>query len=144
MSAVWLFVLAAWFGQQPAPPSAAASPLDIAVFRDRVQPIFLAKRPGHARCISCHIGGTPMRLQPFSPGSTAWTEEQSRRNFEAVVREVVPGDPLASRLLVHPLATEAGGDRFHNGGKHWTSQSDPEWQILATWVRQQTTGATGR
>jgi hypothetical protein len=37
--------------------------------------------------------------------------------------------------LIHPLAMEAGGDHFHNGGKHWTSQSDPEWQTLAQWVK---------
>ena len=36
----------------------------------------------------------------------------------------------------------AGGDRFHAGGKHWKSQSDPEWQILAAWVRGQTHGGS--
>jgi hypothetical protein len=34
-----------------------------------------------------------------------------------------------------PLAADAGGVAFHPGGKHWTSQSDPEWQVLANWVR---------
>jgi hypothetical protein len=34
-----------------------------------------------------------------------------------------------------PLAHEAGGNSFHPGGKHWESQSDPEWQSLAEWVR---------
>ena len=132
------FVLAGWLAQEPpapAPPPAATSSLDFAVFRDRVQPIFVAKRPGHARCISCHSTGTPMRLQLLSPGSTMWDEEQSRKNFDTVARQVVPGNPLASRLLIHPLATNAGGDRFHNGGKHWMSHDDPEWQSLATWVR---------
>jgi hypothetical protein len=38
-------------------------------------------------------------------------------------------------MLMHPLAAAAGGDPFHAGGKHWTSQSDPEWQTLAAWVR---------
>ena len=63
-------------------------------------------------------------------GATAWTDEQSRQNFEAWQRVVVPGDPLASRLLMHPLAKQAGGDPFHAGGKHWQSQSDPEFQTL--------------
>ena len=40
---------------------------------------------------------------------------------------VVPGS-AKSRLLMHPLAEQAGGDFYHNGGKHWTSQNDPEWQ----------------
>ena len=107
--------------------------LDFEMFKTQVQPIFLAKRPGHARCISCHASGTPLRLQPLPPGRTMWNEEESRKNFEAVRRVVVPGS-LKSMLLVHPLAEQAGGDFFHNGGKHWTSQNDPEWQVLKTWV----------
>ena len=50
-------------------------------------------------------------------------------------RFVVPGRPLKSKLLIHPLAEEAGGDEFHGGGHHWKSQDDPEWQTLAAWVR---------
>jgi hypothetical protein len=107
--------------------------LDYEMFKTQVQPIFLAKRPGHARCISCHASGTPLRLQPLPPGRTMWNEEESRKNFEAVRRVVVPGS-IKSMLLVHPLAEQAGGDFFHNGGKHWTSQNDPEWQVLKAWV----------
>jgi hypothetical protein len=118
---------------QPAASSGSQPALDYQVFKARIQPIFLAKRPGHARCISCHGSGTPLRLQPLSPGSATWTEEQSRKNFEAVQRVVTPGN-LKSRLLIHPLAEEAGGDFFHSGGKHWDSQNDPEWQTLKAWV----------
>lgn len=114
--------------------SSAASSLNYAFFRDKVQPIFLAKRPGHARCIVCHDHTNP-RLEELSSGAAFWNEEQSRKNFETWQREVVPGDPMASRMLMHPLAASAGGDPFHAGGKHWTSQSDPEWQTLAAWVR---------
>lgn len=128
-----ILALAAQPAQEPSSPS-SASTLDYAFFRDRVQPIFLTKRPGHARCIVCHDHGSP-RLEELSPGATDWNEEQSRKNFEAWQRVVVPGDPLASRLLMHPLAADAGGDPFHAGGKHWNSQDDPEWQTLAAWVR---------
>ena len=121
-------VVAAWAGQPP-----ATSSLDYEVFKTKVQPIFLAKRPGHARCVSCHSSGTPLRLQPLPPGSTTWNEEQSRKNFEAVKRVAQPGN-AKSMLLVHPLAEQAGGDFFHNGGNHWDSQSDPEWQTLKAWV----------
>lgn len=130
---VWAVMLVGWLSQQPAPSSAASAPLDFEFFKAKVQPIFLAKRPGHARCISCHAGGTPLRLQPLSPGSTTWNEEESRKNFEAVRRMVVPGS-VKSMLLIHPLAEKAGGDFFHNGGKHWDSQNDPEWQTLKAWV----------
>jgi hypothetical protein len=124
-----IFAVAISLGQEP-----ASSGLDYGFFRDRVQPIFLAKRPGHARCIVCHDNGYP-RLQELSPGVSTWNEEQSRKNFAAWSQVVVPGDPMASRLCKHPLAADAGGDSFHAGGKHWKSQSDPEWQTLADWVR---------
>ena len=63
-----------------------------------------------------------------------WTDDQSRKNFDVVKRFVLPGVPLKSRLLTMPLAADAGGVSFHPGGKHWTSQDDPEWRTLADWV----------
>ena len=134
---VSLFLVRVPAAPLPAPP--AAPTLDFAFFRDKVQPIFLKKRPGHARCVTCHQHGVPP-LQPFSPGATTWNEEQSRKNFDMWKLYVVPGQPLKSRMLLHPLATAAGGDRFHAGGKHFQSQNDPEWQILAAWVNGQTEG----
>ena len=125
---VLIGVAGAWLGQAAAPAS-----LDYEMFKTKVQPIFLAKRVGHARCVSCHSSGTPLRLEPLPSGSTMWNEQQSRKNFEAVKRVVVPGSPK-SMLLIHPLAEQAGGDFFHNGGKHWDSQNDPEWQTLKAWV----------
>lgn len=112
-----------------------AADLDFEIFKTRVQPVFLNKRKGLARCYVCHSQGTPFRLQPLSPGRSSWSEEESRLNFEAVRRLVVPGSPQASRLLTMPLAAEAGGVAFHPGGRHWSSQDDPEWQALAAWVR---------
>jgi hypothetical protein len=111
--------------------------LDYEFFKTKVQPIFVARRAGHARCIACHVSGTPLRLQPLAPGATTWTDEDSRKNFETVRRVVVPGS-LKSRLLLHPLAEDAGGDFYHNGGKHWSSQNDAEWQTLKAWVLGQT------
>ena len=133
-------LLAGLLSQQPVPSSTAPPSLNFEFFKTKVQPIFLAKRPGHARCVSCHGGSTAQMLvlQPLSPGSTTWNEEESRKNFETVSRLVVPGN-LKSPLLIHPLAEEAGGDFFHNGGKHFQSQNDPEWQALKAWVLGQTT-----
>jgi hypothetical protein len=110
--------------------------LDFKYYRTRVEPIFLKKRPGHARCVVCHAASNnAFRLQPLPAGSTNWTEEQSRRNFEVVSRLVTPGDATSSRLLLHPLSAEAGGDRFHSGGRQFASQNDPDWRVLADWVR---------
>ena len=133
MTALQILIIASLLAQQAASPPATAS-LDYSFFKDKVQPIFLQKRPGHARCVSCHEHGSP-RLQPLEPGAAGWSEEQSRKNFDLWKLFVVPGQPLKSPLLLHPLAEAAGGDRFHAGGKHWNSQSDPEWQTLAAWVR---------
>jgi hypothetical protein len=118
--------------QSAAPPTVE---LDYAFFRDKVQPILLHKRENLARCYVCHSQGTPFQLQPLTPSSTMWDEEQSRRNFDAVRKVVVPGDTTKSLLLLMPLAESAGGTPFHPGGKHFQSQSDPEWQTLAAWVK---------
>jgi hypothetical protein len=116
--------------------AAAASKLDYEVFKTKVQPILMAPRKGNARCLACHsAGGGNSYLEPLPPGSTTYTDEQTRRNFDRVSRLVTPGDPLKSILLTNPLAEEAGGSHWHGGGKHWMSQTNPEWQTLAAWVR---------
>src|SRR5262249_4513229 len=117
-------------------PSNAPKTLDFAFFRAKVQPVFLKERPGHARCYGCHnLSNRKFHLAPLSPGSVDWTDEQSRQNFQSALRQVTPGDPSSSRLLIHPLAPDAGGDPFHSGGWQLQSQNDPEWLILADWVR---------
>jgi YVTN family beta-propeller protein len=113
----------------------AAPSLDFDFFKARIEPILTTKREGHARCISCHGSGTPMRLQPLPEGRATWSDEDARKNFALMSARVVPGRPDESRLLRHPLAESAGGDPHHDGGKHWTSKDDPEWQTLAAWVR---------
>jgi cytochrome c553 len=138
--------LAAWVrAAKPAASTgaAAARPLDFDFFKTRVQPLFTAKRTGLVRCTQCHSrgGGSGFALSPLNEGASSWNEEQARKNFESASRLVVPGDPTASRLLMHPLARDAGGDPFHGGGKHWASQSDPEWQTLAAWVKGATTAS---
>src|SRR5262245_23193211 len=120
--------------ESAARPAASASTLDYEFFKNRVQPIFLQKRPGHARCIQCHETGAP-RLQALPPNAKMWNEDQSKQNFTVWSRMVVPGNPNVSKMLVHPLAKDAGGDVFHGGGQHWKSKDDPEWQVLAAWVR---------
>jgi hypothetical protein len=114
---------------------ASAAGLDFETYRSRVEPIFLKKRPGHARCITCHAANSSaFHLEALAPGATAWTEEQSRRNFENVSRLVVPGNPAASKLLLHPLSPDAGGDYFHSGGRQFASKQDEEWKTIAAWV----------
>jgi hypothetical protein len=116
--------------------AAAQTPLDFDTYRSKVEPIFVKKRPGHARCVACHsANNSAFRLQPLAEGATSYTLEQSKQNFVSVSKLVKTGDPTGSPLLKHPLAEEGGGDIFHNGGKQFTSQSDPDWQTIADWVR---------
>jgi mono/diheme cytochrome c family protein len=129
--------------------SASAQSLDYEFFETRVEPIFLKKRDSHARCYICHSveGRTaPRFLEKLPPGSTFWTEDQSRRNFQLVSLFVVPGDPTSSPLLMHPLDPEAGGDtlRVHAGGRQFASEDDPDWKTIAEWVREAKPIAQGK
>jgi len=126
--------------------------LDFAVFREHIEPIFLDERGGiwgvGGACVTCHTWqtGTPFRLEPLEEGpdgSVFWTEEQSRLNYLAVAQLVTPGFPELSRLLRKPLAAQAGGTEYHNGGTYWESTDDPEWQLLAQWVASATRRPAG-
>jgi hypothetical protein len=138
----FLIALAAWTPAEPRPrperPPQTARPappvLDYDYFVRQIQPIFLHKRKGLARCYVCHSQGTNFRLQRLAEGSTSWSDAESRRNFDATKRFAVPGDPLESRLLTMPLVEEAGGIPFHPGGKHWSSKDDPEFKTIAAWI----------
>ena len=86
-------------------------------------------------CKHCHSSGSRGFARTIADGRSYWNLEESRENFELIQRYVEPGYPLYSRFLTHPLAPEAGGDHYHGGGRRWFSQDDPEWQMLAAWVR---------
>jgi YVTN family beta-propeller protein len=136
-------MIAAWVGNTGN--SAAAQPHDskdagdqagFESFRAVVEPIFLKERPGHARCYGCHSeGNRAFHLGKLSVGSAVWSEEQSRPNFQNVMQLVTPGDPTSSRLLMHPLAPESGGEAFHSGGRQFASQNDPDFLKIAEWVK---------
>jgi hypothetical protein len=112
--------------------------LDFEFFKVRVEPIFLQKRSGHTRCYVCHAeSNNALRLEKLPSGQSAWTREQSHRNFEVVSKLVNPGDPATSRLLLHPLAPESGGDVFHSGGRQFANKDDPAWKTLSQWVNGQ-------
>jgi hypothetical protein len=70
---------------------------------------------------------------PLTPGSTAWSEEQSRQNFQLIQKVAIAGS-MDSPIVHHPLAQEAGGDPHHGGGQQFESQQDPAWQTLKSFI----------
>ena len=130
-AAVSVFVLA------EAVVACKAAMLDYDYFKAKVQPIFVTKRPGHAPCVMCHAeANNQLRLERLPAGQDRWTEEQSRKNFKTVSKIVeAADDPLASKILIHPLAPEAGGDAFHSGGRQFASKNDPDWKLIAQWAQ---------
>jgi hypothetical protein len=135
-------VLAALAVCTPITVARTAPKLDYDFFKQRVEPIFLTKRPGHARCYACHAeSNNAFNLEKLAPNATAWSDEQSLRNFEAVSKLVNPGDLDSTRLLKHPLAPEGGGHVYHSGGRQFASKQDPAWRTLAAWVNGATLAA---
>jgi hypothetical protein len=123
--AALLLPLAA-FAQQP----------DFNYYRTKVEPIFTTKRPTHARCIVCHIGRTSFNLQPLAKGVSTYTEAESRKNYDMLLKNVVNvSKPEVSPLLMHPLAEAGGGDEFHSGGRQFMDQKDPNWKAINDWIR---------
>jgi hypothetical protein len=114
----------------------AAQSLDFETYRTKVEPIFLKKRPNHARCVVCHsAANNSFKLLPLDEGAAAYTEAESRQNFAVVSRLVNFKNVLESPLLKHPLAHDAGGDEFHSGGRQFLSRDDPDWKAMADWIR---------
>ena len=129
-------IAAVAFGLGLGGPLAAAPTLDYEAFKTKIEPIFLQKRPGHTRCYVCHAeSNNNFRLEKLSPGQAMWNDEQSRKNFAMIAKLVNPGDPDTSRLLLHPLAPEGGGDVFHSGGRQFGDKNDPAWKTIAEWVK---------
>jgi hypothetical protein len=134
----------AWIKTLPAdryvPPT--APPLDFEFFRACVQNVFSKPREGHISCSNCHNAG----LMGFAPipgqGRTQWNEEEARQGFLAISRLIVAGNPVKSRFLLKPLHPDGGGSYAHNGVRRWQTRDDPEWQMLAAWVRGERKGSS--
>ena len=111
--------------------------LDYDYYKAKVQPIFLTKRAGHARCVMCHAEANNMlKLQKLPAGQATWSEEDTRKNFETVSKIVqAVDDPMTAKILLHPLAPEAGGDAYHSGGRQFPNRNDPYWKTIADWAK---------
>jgi hypothetical protein len=132
-----------WIRSLPAdkylPP--AEPTLDFTFFRSCVQQVFATPREGHIKCSECHSGGL-VGFAPPPQNGKAWSDEEAKRAYTSISRLIIPGNPDQSRFLLKPLHPDGGGSYAHNGVRRWQSKSDPEWQMLAGWVRGQKTGPT--
>ena len=115
--------------------------LDFEFFRACVQPVFANPREGQLRCSRCHSSG----LVGFAPApgrGDAWSDEEAERAYRLISRVITPGNPEQSRFLLKPLHPDGGGAYTHNGPRRWENRDDPEWQMLAGWVRGERTGSS--
>ena len=119
---------------------APAPPVDFEFFSSCVQNVFANPREGHIKCSNCHGAG----LMGFAPvpgeGRSRWNEQEARQAFTVIARLIVAGNPVQSRFLLKPLHPDGGGSYAHNGPRRWQSRDDPEWQMLASWVRGEKKG----
>jgi hypothetical protein len=131
-----------WIRTLPADRYAARPepPLDFEFFRSCVQRIFAVPREGHIRCSNCHSSGL-IGFAPAPQGGSAWTDQEANRAFRTISRLIIPGNPEQSRFLLKPLHPEGGGSYTHNGPRRWQSRNDPEWRMLADWIRGERKGS---
>ena len=132
-----------WIRSLPADRFVAApvATLDFTFFRSCVQQVFATPREGHIRCSNCHAGGL-VGFAPPPQNGKSWSDEEAKRAFQSISRLIIPGNPEQSRFLLKPLHPDGGGSYTHNGVRRWSSRDDPEWQMLAGWVRGERSGAT--
>lgn len=119
----------------------ADPPIDFEFFRACVQPVFANPREGHIKCSSCHAAGI-IGFAPVPENGSTWNDQEARRAFSTITRLILPGNPEQSRFLLKPLHPDGGGSYTHNGPRRWQSRTDPEWQMLAGWVRGDRKGST--
>jgi hypothetical protein len=117
----------------------ADPPLDFEFFRSCVQQVFATPREGHIPCSNCHTGGI-IGFAPAPQNGSAWSDQEATRAFSTISRLIIPGNPEQSRFLLKPLHPDGGGSYTHNGPRRWQSREDPEWRMLAQWVRGERTG----
>jgi hypothetical protein len=119
-----------------------APPVDFEFFRSCVQNVFATPREGHIKCSNCHGGGQIGFAPVPGDGRTQWSDAEARQAFGVIARLIVAGNPVQSRFLLKPLHPDGGGSYAHNGPRRWQTRDDPEWQMLAAWVRGERKGSS--
>ena len=88
--------------------AAPAAQPDFEMFKTKVAPIFMKKRPGHSPCVVCHTGANNfLRLEPLAPGQTAWNDEQLRMMYTSISKLIIPPGPFIWRSASARPANDA-------------------------------------
>ncbi|MFL2546376.1 MAG: hypothetical protein ACJ0SL_03320 [Candidatus Rariloculaceae bacterium] len=120
-------ILAEWV-ETGSPSAAVAAPeVDYEFFRACMHPILYQVTPAGITCANCHV--------------LEFAQADPQASWNAIERLIEPGQPTQSRLLMHPLHPDGGGDYAHNGVRRWMTQDDAEWQMLAEWINGERAGA---
>ena len=132
-----------WIRSLPADKYVAAPEpaVDFEFFRSCVQRVFANPREGHIRCSNCHSSGL-IGFAPVPQSGSTWSDEEAKRAFQTITRLIVAGNPEQSRFMLKPLHPDGGGSYTHNGPRRWQSRDDPEWRMLAAWIRGERKGSS--
>ena len=119
----------------------AADLLDYFYFKEKIEPILIAKGSDGQACAACHANHTILKLIEADEFGVL-TLAQSRSNYNAVLAMVNLKDPENSLLLnkpVSPLDDAGVGDSqalSHGGGLRWTDKrTSKEYQAILQWIR---------
>ncbi len=116
-------------------------PFDFNYYTAFVQPLFV-KKYGNESCVDCHTpeanASGSFRVRPPGPEGR-YTLQQSKVNFASLLPVIDRQHPERSKLLLKPLnpLTQEGQIKGlnHDGGAFWADQYDPDFQIVANWLR---------
>ncbi len=105
--------------------AAAEAKPDFTLFKERIEPVL------QTVCAQCHAGQGKgqFKLVAHAPGS-AFPEADHRKNYETVLKLLVPGEPEKSKFLQKPLANSGdgvphgGGDRIFQGTAAYRAWTD--------------------
>jgi hypothetical protein len=109
-------------------PDTSVPPAGLATFTSDVQPA-LAEH-----CAPCHVGHR-FAFASLERAASAFTEDETRRNYEAFLDMISLDAPDESRLLQKALG-QGGGGISHAGGSVLTT-TDPLYATLHAWIDEE-------
>ena len=112
---------------------------DVTYFRDYVTPEMSTVLRGDQRsCFACH--GVPGRVPPLTlnpPDEAGYLPvAKMLENYRLLRDRVDLKDVERSKLLRKPLNVQTGDEDGHQGGRRY-QPTDPGYQVLLTWARNQ-------